>query len=47
MKHETQLLNALKSISVAAKALRIAADQIVKLSEELKKPDLKVVENEK
>ena len=46
MKHDAQLLNALKSISVAAKALQVAANEIVKLSEELKKPDLKVVEDD-
>jgi len=45
MKHDAQLLNALKSISVAAKALKIAADEVVKLSEALKKPDLKVVDD--
>ena len=47
MNHDTQILNILKSISVAAKAIQVAANGIVKLSEDLKKPDLKIVEDDK
>lgn len=44
MKYDAQLLVALKSISVAAKALQLAADEIVKLQEQINKPDLSVVD---
>jgi len=46
-KNEKELLclNAIKSINCAAKALEVSAKIILRLQDEIDKPDLKVVED--
>lgn len=44
---ELLCLNAIKSMSIAAKAMQASAKMVAELQKEINKPDLKVVDDEK